>query len=680
MFLENTSEMLQPVLIELAESGKCTLEFEGSQVREIVLTQYLVEKIRATYKEIEQDAELPFPNEESLEVTAPPNITMVNIKTEFVKWLSARPKEPEILRLSFPEDINSMFVTTDLLERKLLDYSVLKLRSYLAAGSNSGFILQRLKEVFTLKDQVLQSMLREIVTRPNQAVENLVNATEFAFSFWAHLASTVLKEFRNKTEKLAQEHGYCQASYLIGLYNVYFKGLVQRDKEIEVALKSVEKKLLEEPYFFTVSDIYGFRDEKGVPLTKSCPREKLDAFLEIKTHSESRELLPEVLRIRTHNKKEFFIHKAILLRLTLNKIFAAAREYKEAFTEEWFENLGDFKKTSAMLRDDVFLQELEVRLREEDPLLYALLNFELLYLCHRERSIEDEVSKRIDRILDLKKQAIIPLDELLGVKRKDMLAEARLKLPLWKTVPFFKHIFHFFDRILGGGKERKRVKPEAGKTARAGEGGSVKVLADPRQPAPRPAVKKLREPAPVAGRGKADRKSEDGGADDQFGPYAVPDMSDLGGAPSGEAGVTEPAAAGVGSVRREEKRESKTTAAGKATAKQRAAAYKKAVEELAAKIIGTDQSVDSRLKQLAVKWNPLFADKAKRNLVEDVNSFVRDQVRILRRSELRKPPDLERVENLSVRIAENEVFEEIKRKDEFREYIKLYLIKVLGKV
>ena len=85
-------------------------------------------------------------------------------------------------------------------------------------------------------------------------------------------------------------------------------------------------------------------------------------------------------------------------------------------------------------------------------------------------------------------------------------------------------------------------------------------------------------------------------------------------------------------------------------------------------------------EELAAKWNPLLADKAKRNLVEDVNSFVRDQVRVLKRSLLRKPPDLERVENLSMQIATNSIFEEIKRKDEFREYIKIYLIKVLGKV
>ena len=244
MFLENTSAMLSPVLLELAETGKCTLEFDGTEIKQIIFSQYLAERIRATYKEIDQEPDLPFPSEESLQIAAPPAVPTVNIKTDFVKWLSSNPPETQVLRLSFPEEISNMLITTDLLERKLLDHSVLKVRSYLAAGSNSGYILQRLKEIFTLKDQVLQSMLREIVTRPSQAVENLVNATEFTFSFWAHLVSTILKEFRNKNEKLAQEHAYCQACYLIGLYNVYFKGLIQRDRDIEVALKSVEKKLL----------------------------------------------------------------------------------------------------------------------------------------------------------------------------------------------------------------------------------------------------------------------------------------------------------------------------------------------------------------------------------------------------------------------------------------------------
>jgi hypothetical protein len=658
-FLTNTEGMLVPTLTQLAEEGKCTLEFEGSEIKTIVFLPLLAEKIEAAYREIDQDADTPFPNEERLQLTAPPSMITVNIKTDFVHWLAAKPKETQILRLSFPEDIVSMLITTDLLERKLLEYSVLKIRNYLAAGSNSGYVLQRLKEIFTLKDQVLQSMMSEIISRPGQVVQNLLNATEFTFAFWAHLASIILKEYKSKTEKLPQEHGYCQAAYLIGLYNVYFKGLLQRDKDVEFALKGVEKRLGEEPFYFTISDIYDFRDDKGVPLTKRCPKERLNEFLEAKTKSPSEALLPEVLRIRAANKKEYFVHKSVVLRLTLNKLFAASREYREYYSKEWFEALGSFEKTPIMLRDDLFLRDLEERLQSEDPLLSALLSFDRLYVVRKERSADEEINRRIDRLLDLKKQELIPLDLILGLKRRDILTEARLKLPLWKTIPVLKYLFRFLDGVIGGRHER------AG--ARAGEGGAVKVLSNE---------------APRADRRKQHSDEENG--DDLFGPYSMPEEAELDGPRHGGEQRNDekraPHREGAAPVAGGGRPAAAATAAASENAKARAAAYRKAIAELAVQLIGDAKNIDATLKALAEKWNPLYAEKAKRNLVEDVNSFVRDQVRTLKRSLLRKPPDMERVNNLSQQIAENSVFEQIKRKEEFREYVKLYLIKVLGKV
>jgi hypothetical protein len=43
-----------------------------------------------------------------------------------------------------------------------------------------------------------------------------------------------------------------------------------------------------------------------------------------------------------------------------------------------------------------------------------------------------------------------------------------------------------------------------------------------------------------------------------------------------------------------------------------------------------------------------------------------------------KPPDKLRIQNLSKQIAEYEAFKRIKRKDPFRRYIELYMIKLLS--
>jgi hypothetical protein len=88
--------------------------------------------------------------------------------------------------------------------------------------------------------------------------------------------------------------------------------------------------------------------------------------------------------------------------------------------------------------------------------------------------------------------------------------------------------------------------------------------------------------------------------------------------------------------------------------------------------------LNGSLAELIEEWNPLVDSKAKQNLVEDVNSAVRDFIRKLKRSLMMKPPDEERIRNLSRQIAEYDAFKRIKNKDEFRRYVELYIIKTLS--
>ena len=218
------------------------------------------------------------------------------------------------------------------------------------------------------------------------------------------------------------------------------------------------------------------------------------------------------------------------------------------------------------------------------------------------------------------------------------------------------------DRMAGGGKTRH--VPAGG-----GQGGAVKVLSSSRPRAADGIVGADVVPA-LDGEEELGLRSISGTA----GPTEARAKSVSGDRRPGAHAASSGRSAGAG----QGKGSSAGSDASRATARARLAEYRKALADLAQHIVGSDKSIDARLKELAEKWNPLVADKAKRNLVEDVNSFVRDQVRTLKRSLLRTPPDLERINNLSLQISENDVFEQIKRKDEFREYIKIYLVKHLG--
>lgn len=91
---------------------------------------------------------------------------------------------------------------------------------------------------------------------------------------------------------------------------------------------------------------------------------------------------------------------------------------------------------------------------------------------------------------------------------------------------------------------------------------------------------------------------------------------------------------------------------------------------------GREESSGERLRKLADKWNPLLAEKARRDFLEDVNSLIRSQARLIRRTATAVDPA--RIENLAEQIASNRVFSHITRKRDFRAYVELYLMHTLG--
>ena len=106
--------------------------------------------------------------------------------------------------------------------------------------------------------------------------------------------------------------------------------------------------------------------------------------------------------------------------------------------------------------------------------------------------------------------------------------------------------------------------------------------------------------------------------------------------------------------------------------------YKKALKALKEQFVGKDATIQQKLSSLTNKWNPLYQAEAKKNLITDVNSMVRDFIRGLRKGFQVKPPDANRVRALALKLSQNSVFDRIKKKEEFKRYIEVYIIQILG--
>jgi len=356
----------------------------------------------------------------------------------------------------FPEDISSLVITAGLLSHKMLEYSVQKIKIYLNYQKNAAYMQQKLRAIFKQRDLAIKELYNKVIARPGQAVSSITEPTDFSFRFWAHLASLIIQEFRAKDNIPAEEQSICQAAYLLGFYNVHYQGIAQKKKESETALRYLELRLRKQPYFFSLTDIYNLKDPKGILLTRKYSKEALHDFLEQKLQIDEDQNLPEFIRLKTENKKQYYIHKEVLLPLCLKKTYETAREYKERYVEEWTLLLKEFKKSEIMTDDMAFLHDLETRLKSEDTLLHALLSFDILFLALEEAEISYEVAQEAERLFDKKHRSLAPLDKILGLERKALLAEARMHLPIWEAFPIIKYFVAFFKRLFKG-KSRDRA-------------------------------------------------------------------------------------------------------------------------------------------------------------------------------------------------------------------------------
>jgi len=111
--------------------------------------------------------------------------------------------------------------------------------------------------------------------------------------------------------------------------------------------------------------------------------------------------------------------------------------------------------------------------------------------------------------------------------------------------------------------------------------------------------------------------------------------------------------------------------------KEHLAQYRKSVQSLVFQHVPDGKSLEGLLKELAEKWNPLYDSQQRRNLIEDINSLVRDFIRPLKRSFLLRPPDSKRIHNLAEQLSGSKNLTKITKRDALIRYLELYVIKCL---
>ncbi len=605
--VKNELDVHLPTLLdELGDEGVIEVVPKPDGSKTIRYLEYYRELLEQRYKVVQARSDTPLPSEQNFSVVFPPDIVIpVDVKVDFISYLELGENQPpRILRIQFPDLSKSLLVTTPLLHRVLLEISLQKIRQYLRNQKNATYIQHKLVPLFRGRERILKDQIINVLTKPDLTIQDLMNPTDFIYQFWSQTTSFLLKELLEKKEKLEEENDLAIAAYLVGAYSIFFKGKTTKEKETETALKTLSGYFEKSPYAYTFHDIYGFKDSKGFPLVKKIDNPSLQQFLDNKTTPADPKSLPEIIKVKTVDKKEYFISKTTVARFLLERSFSLFREIRARIIQDWYEALEADEKRKEFKEPQAFEEYALSILKQLDPLFFSLLNFSLLFLILEQVKPNPMEKEFLESVLDRKGKKINPISKIFRLYPEDLLAEAKLKLPFWKTIPILKQIVQFFIRLYS-------TQPKVSKSKKSAE-----------------------QTAMTLGTTTASTGEE------------VPSES-----PSPSS-----------------------------SERAQRVKFQKTIEALKARYVGPKADIKRELKDLIDLWNTLLDPKAKENLVEDVNSLVRDFLRKLKIAQRYQAPTPERLEKLAEELVAHEALEKIRNKEALKKYIILYMLEVLGKV
>jgi hypothetical protein len=142
---------------------------------------------------------------------------------------------------------------------------------------------------------------------------------------------------------------------------------------------------------------------------------------------------------------------------------------RQHYIDTWSEAIREGQRLPAMRDEREYAHDLDAVLRGLDPLLHALLNYSILFLAREHAKLNPDQQRELGRCLDEAQGRMAPLEEILGLPRKELLEDARLRVPVWQRYPLFKTLANWLRGLFqrSGLRAERRARKEEARPAEA---------------------------------------------------------------------------------------------------------------------------------------------------------------------------------------------------------------------
>jgi hypothetical protein len=459
-WLNDTSVKFWTEMSGLIEGNKAEVLADSESGR-IFMSTFYPEKLKEVYSLADEKADMPFPSEESLKFSLPEEqVKAVNSEYDLLSIIDDPKKaSAPILRLIFPEGFGTALVLPGMIPRQLAEISMLKIRNYLRRHGNKEYAFHKLVALMQGKESYLKDQLEQIILRPIDSYRVIEDSRELTTNFWAHFCSLSKSDVKKKKDRLAVDIAAYQAIHIIEVINGYYKSVALKTREIELAFKNLESCLAKPPYLFTMGQVIKFTGPNDSPLLSIYSSEQLEEWLKRKSSESNDNELPGLLVFKIGNKNElYFLLKDKMFPLIARMLTDARILVRSKINNLWSKLIYDYKSEPSMEDDDEFEKLLLKTAEKICPDLMCLLADPKFVAVYYEMSQKEGGIPPGTKVLNNGK--LLPYSAVFNVKRKDLLADARLAMPFWYSLPLISNLIGFFTRLFKEKKAAKKVQEE----------------------------------------------------------------------------------------------------------------------------------------------------------------------------------------------------------------------------
>lgn len=428
----------------------------------IVSVAYLSIQFAKRFKEILENESVPYPVVSDLPSKFPVNLLEQKDASDYIKEIleSQNTKSQCLYVVRFKDDSNPMLLPACIPVKLLMDTTKKKLRRVLSKDEFHDYYLKKLRGSNPGKELIIQHFFQNFVEDKYQSdnIEDTLSSDDYYY--WSQLCYFIRQDFEKIQDKTIEDINILQAIEITEINNVYLKQKMQTAQRKEEALKQLAFNLQKPPYIYTIDQILKFKDNNGRLLYGQFDEEDFKAFLLKETGEAAQGELPRLLVFKVESGTKYYIYKNKVLPLTVRLCNEAHNAIETTLENRWYDKLFNYGISPDMKSRPEFEKVVADEIAIQAPVLWALVNANFMTLLSYEKGSDESMDG--GRIFD--GNELLPYSEMLLLRQNDILAQAKIRLPFWYTIPVLSWICALFSSKKKSKKAEAKSKSGKGNT------------------------------------------------------------------------------------------------------------------------------------------------------------------------------------------------------------------------